>query len=55
MGSFHEMEWLVTDVTAVVYPERAERGIFEVILGIFWPIQASFVAGEPVCVVGIPS
>ena len=30
-----KIEWLVTDVTAVESPDRAERAIFGVILGIF--------------------
>ena len=48
-------EWLVTNVTAVVSPDRAERAMLGIILGIFWPIQAIFVVGEPLCDVGTPS
>ena len=36
-------------------PDRAERDVLCMILGVFWPIQATFVAGEPLCDVGIPS
>ena len=50
-----KIEWLVTDVTAVESPERAERAILEVLLGVFWLIQAVFVVGEPLCGVGPPS
>ena len=38
-------EWLVTDVTSVGSPDRVEHGIFVVILGVYWPIQATFVVG----------
>ena len=44
-----------TDVTAVGSPDRAERAILGMILGVFWSIQATFVVGEPLCDVGIPS
>ena len=47
-------EWLVVDVTSVVTPDRAKRGILEMILVLFWPIQARFVLGEPLCDVGLP-
>ena len=49
-------EWVVTDVTAVRSPDRAERAILEIILAgaLFWPIQAVFVAGEPLFYVGTP-
>ena len=50
-----KIEWLVTNETAVGYPDRAERVIFGVILGVFLPIQATFVIGEPLCDVGVPS
>ena len=43
------IEWLVSDVTPIVSPERAERDIFGVILGVFWPIQTANVAGESLC------
>ena len=41
-------EWLVTNV-AVGSPDRAERDILKMILDVFWPIQATFVVGEPFC------
>ena len=48
-----KMEWLVTDVTPVGSPDRAERAILGMIwLSVFWPIQAVFVVGEPLCDVG---
>ena len=49
-----KIEWLVTDVTSIGSPDRAERDIFGTILNVFWPIQAVFVAGEPLCHVEIP-
>ena len=49
-----KIEWLIADVPSVGFPARAERDIFGVILGVFWPIQASFVVGESFCDVGIP-
>ena len=53
-----KIEWMVTDVTAVRSPDRAERAILGVILAgrffDFWPIQATFVVGEPLCDVGTP-
>ena len=48
-------EWLVTNVTSVGSTDRAERAIFLGFLGIFRPIQAVFVAGEPLFDVGISS
>ena len=42
-------KWLVADETSVGSPDRAERDIFGVILDAFWSIQATFVAGEPLC------
>ena len=50
-----KIEWLVADVTVVRSPDRAEGAISRVILGIFWPIQATFVVEKPLCVVRIPS
>ena len=47
--------WLFSDVTAAGPPDRAERDIFGMFLGVFWPIQATFVVGEPLSDVGIPS
>ena len=43
---------LVINVTAVGSPDRAKPAILGVIFGIFWPVQATFVAGEPLCDVG---
>ena len=48
-------EWLVTNVAAVESPDRAERAILGVILGVFWPIRANCVIGEPHGDVRIPS
>ena len=44
-------EWLVTNVTAVRSPDRAERAILKVILAgqYFLPIQAIFVVEESLC------
>ena len=49
-----KIEWLDANVTAVRSPDRAKHAILGVILaGRFcWPIQAVFVAGEPLCDVG---
>ena len=51
-----KIEWLVTNVTAVRTPDRAERAILGVILAglCFWSIQAVFVVGEPLCDVENP-
>ena len=54
-GHLIKIKWLVTDVTAVESPERADRAILGELLGAFWSIQAVFVAGEPLCGVGTPS
>ena len=48
-----KIEWLVTDVTSAESPVRAEPGFFGLILDVFWPIQATFVVGEPFCDVGM--
>ena len=48
-------EWFVADITPVGSPERAERVILGVILRMFWPIQVTFVVGEPLYDVRIPS
>ena len=48
------IEWLLADVTPVRSPDRAERDILGMILGVFWPIQVVFVTGEPLCDVGTP-
>ena len=50
-----KIEWLVADVTAVGSPDRAECDILGMILDVFLPIQATFVVGETLCDVGIPS
>ena len=52
------IEWLGAKVTTVVNPDRAERAILEVIdfgWALFWPIQAVFTVGEPLCDVGTSS
>ena len=50
-----KIEWLVADVTAVGFPDRAERAILWMILaGLFWAVQAIFVVGEPLWDVGTP-
>ena len=49
-----EIEWLVTDVTAVGSPDRAERAILGLLLVVFWSIQAVFVVEEPLYDVGTP-
>ena len=55
-GHWMKIEWFNTNVTAVGCPDKAEPAILGVILfGLFWPIQAVFVAGEPHCDVGTPS
>ena len=43
-----EMEWLVTDITAVGSPDRAERDISWVILAVLAN------SGRPLCDAGIP-
>ena len=48
-------EWLVTDVTPVGSPNRAEDNFLGFILDVFRPNQAVFVVGEPLCDVGTPS
>ena len=51
-----KIEWLVTDVTVIGSPDRAERAILGVILaGRFSPIQAVLMAMEPLHDVGTPS
>ena len=52
-----KIEWLVTDVTAIGTPDRAERAVLGVDLaGRFcWPIQDIFVVAEPLCDVGTSS
>ena len=47
---------LITNITSVQSLDRAER---EILVGVsldrFWPIQDTFVAGEQLCELGIPS
>ena len=50
-----KIEWLVADVTPVWFPDRAERDILGIILGVYWPIHAVLVVREPLCDVGTPS
>ena len=45
---------MVADVTPVVTPYGAEPDILGMVLDVFWPIQATFVEGEPLCGVGFP-
>ena len=52
---FLKIEWLFVNITAVEFPDRGERAILGMVLSFFWPIQATFVAVEPLCVVGVPS
>ena len=48
--------WLVTNVTVVRSPDKAERAVLGVILaGHLWPIQAAFVVGKPLYDAGTPS
>ena len=47
-----KIEWLRTNVTAVGSPARvASDGDFRV----FWPVEAAFVVGEPICDLETPS
>ena len=52
-----KIEWLVTVVTAIGFPGRAERAVLGVILAgrVFLPIQVTFVVGKPLCGAGPPS
>ena len=49
-----KLEWLITDMTAVVSLDRAGHAIFGVIVAgrVFWSIQDIFVVAEPLCDVG---
>ena len=47
-------EWLVADVTSVRSPDRGEREILGMILGVFWSFQVASVIEEPRCDVGAP-
>ena len=51
------IEWLVTNVTGVRSPDRAEPAILGVVLAgrFFGLIQAVFVGKEPLCGIGTPS
>ena len=40
-------EWLFVNVTIVGSPDRTERAILRMVLGVCWPIQAMFVIGGP--------
>ena len=46
---------MVANVTPVGSPEKVERAVLGMVLGIFWSIQAVFVIGEPLCDIGSPS
>ena len=48
-------EWLVTNVTPVGSPERAERDILGIILDVFSANSGRFLVMEPLCDVGNPS
>ena len=48
------IESLIANETSVGSLARAQSDMFGVILT-FWPIQATFVAKEPLCDLGIPS
>ena len=50
-----KIEGLVDDETTVGSSDRAGRAILGILLGVFWPIQAMFVAGELLCDVRTPS
>ena len=56
-GGLIKIKWLVTDVTAVRSPDRAEHAILGVILAgcVLLPIHVIFVVGGPLCGVGTPS
>ena len=49
------IEWLVTDVTAVESHDRVEREILGMVLDVFQPVQIALVVEEPLCDMGIPS
>ena len=54
-GHLMKKEWLVANATPAMSPDRAERGILGMMVGVFLAIQAVFVVGEPFCYVGTPS
>ena len=54
-GHLLKIEWLVTDVTAVGSPDRAECDILGMTLGVLSQlVQAAFLVGGPFCDLGIP-
>ena len=56
-GHVIKIECLVATVPAVESPDRAERAFWGMILAgrFFWPVQAAFVVGAPLCDVQTPS
>ena len=55
-------DWLIVDVTPAGSPDRAERAILGMMLGVFVQFRAFFGlfrpllwSGEPLCDVGTPS
>ena len=44
-----DTEWLIAGVTSVRPPTRAERGIFGLILDVFWPIWPLLWSGSFFC------
>ena len=48
-------EWLIANETSLESPARADNVIFGAILDAFWPNQAVFVVGEPLCNLENPS
>ena len=48
-----KIEELIANATAVGSPALAERDVLEMNLGVFWPVQAAIVVGEPFCDLGI--
>ena len=54
-GYLMKTELLLANETPVGSPDRAKPDILGMILNVFWPIQAVWVEGEPLCAVGIPS
>ena len=50
-----KIEWFVADITPIGAPDRAERDILGMTLGLFWPIQAAFAVVEPLLDVEILS
>ena len=54
-GPLMKIELLVSNVTAVGSPDKAQRDILGMILDACWRLRAAFADGEPLCDVGIPS